>query len=157
MVSKIKKVLYYNLARLPSDIDCIFGKKITGIVIFSLVYIASIIASMFLIVCIGKYKLLLLIPIFTVFGSLNSIIISNRPYLFCVDERPTRGLKKVLFILSGPFGTLKIGHLIGCLSLMIGNSQTSLITKNPPNLWRNTDNRFSISVIKYQNRLKGLD
>jgi hypothetical protein len=156
----IRKILYYKLENLPKDSLHFFNAEESGMIIVSCFYIIFAAIIIYLSVNLIKYSMLRAGVFYLLCVMLNCIILNRYNYLLYLSKNQHSMIVKILFVLSGPLGILKALYLIICLYTMTSDAQFQLIIRNPPSLWHDTlaetpENRFMLSLAKYQKRLKG--
>ena len=89
----------------------------------------------------------------------NCAVIINNPYLLYLNRRPYRETCYILFIITGPFGLIKVYYILACLRLAVDKALFNTIIKRPREVWYSEvdsdSHNFRHSLMKYQQRLEG--
>lgn len=164
----IKKVLNYNICKIPSDLSKFYKTHTSLIVFLSFWYVAFSVATICLLIRLGRYSIETLAIVYFWSILFNFCLIKNRRYLLYLDKHNGHPLNSVLFTLCGPLGILKVVYLNTCMRSLVTLSNYKLVTSKRDEIWRSlvvkdpnyirdSESIFLDTLTKFQRRLKGQD
>ena len=154
----IYRILNYDLLNIPDDIIKSFASLRGQVIYLSILYLLWLSLTLYGLIMLVQFDLSFACIIYLITVVVNCAVIIENPYLLYLNRHPYRETAYILFVITGPFGLIKIVYILACLRLAVNKKWVDVIIKRPSEVWYSEadDNSYNFrhSLMKYQQRLK---